>query len=66
MALAIRAARLIDGTGQPPRRGVLILIEHNRFTVVSREEEAPSPPATMPSTPPATPSCPASSTATST
>jgi peptide/nickel transport system permease protein len=31
MPLAIRAGRLIDGTGAAPRRNVLILIEKNRF-----------------------------------
>jgi hypothetical protein len=36
MRLAIRAGRLIDGTGQPSRRNALILIEGNRFTAVSR------------------------------
>ncbi len=43
MPLAIRAGSLIDGTGQPPRRNVLILIEQNRFTVVAPEAEASIP-----------------------
>ncbi len=34
MPLAIRAGSLLDGTGQPPRRNVLILIEQNRSTVI--------------------------------
>jgi imidazolonepropionase-like amidohydrolase len=43
MPVAIRAGRLIDGTGQSPRRNVLILVEGKRFTAVAREEEASLP-----------------------
>ncbi|HEX4841497.1 MAG TPA: amidohydrolase family protein [bacterium] len=43
MRLAIRAGRLIDGTGQPPRRRALILIEGNRFTAVNAEEGSSTP-----------------------
>ncbi len=43
MPFAIRAGRLIDGTGQPPRRNVLILIEKNRVSVVAPESEATVP-----------------------
>ncbi len=43
MPLAIRAGRLIDGTGQSPWRNVLILIENGRFAVVAPEQEAAIP-----------------------
>ena len=43
MPLAIRAGRLIDGTGQPPRRNVVILIEKNRVDVVASESETAVP-----------------------
>ncbi len=43
MPLAIRAGRLIDGTGAPPRRNVVILIEKNRFDVVAGDRETAVP-----------------------
>lgn len=43
MPLAIRVGRLVDGTGESPRRNVLILIEHNHFTLVAREQESAIP-----------------------
>ncbi len=43
MPLAIRAGRLIDGTGQSPWRNVLILIENGRFAGVAPEQEAAIP-----------------------
>lgn len=43
MPLAIHAGRLIDGTGAPPRRNALILIEKNRIDVVADEREASVP-----------------------
>lgn len=43
MPLAIRAGSLIDGTGQPPRRNVNILIDRNRFSVVASEGETEIP-----------------------
>ncbi|MGQ0550567.1 MAG: amidohydrolase family protein [Armatimonadota bacterium] len=43
MPLAIRAGRLIDGTGAPPRRNALILVEKNRIDVVAGENEASVP-----------------------
>jgi imidazolonepropionase-like amidohydrolase len=43
MSLAIRAGSLIDGTGQPTRRNVLILIEQNRFITVVPAAEAAIP-----------------------
>lgn len=36
MPLAVRAGRLIDGTGAPPRRNVLMLIEKNRIRACGR------------------------------
>jgi imidazolonepropionase-like amidohydrolase len=44
MPLAIRAGSLIDGTGQLPRRNVLILIDKNRFESVAPASEAAVPP----------------------
>lgn len=44
MPLAIRVGRLIDGSGKPPQRSVLILIEGGRFTVVAPERESTVPP----------------------
>lgn len=44
MPLAIRAGTLIDGTGRPPRRHVLILTEGERLSVVVPESEAVIPP----------------------
>ena len=41
MSLAIRAGSLIDGTGQPARRNVVILIEQHRFVAVVPAAEAP-------------------------
>jgi imidazolonepropionase-like amidohydrolase len=43
MPLAIRAGRLIDGTGAPPRRNALILVERNRIDGVAPEREASVP-----------------------
>ncbi len=43
MPLAIRAGRLIDGTGAAPVPHALILVEDDRFTVVAREEEGAIP-----------------------
>lgn len=43
MPLAIRAGRLIDGTGAPPRRNVVILIEKNRFDVIAGDRETAVP-----------------------
>jgi imidazolonepropionase-like amidohydrolase len=43
MPLAIRAGRLIDGTGQPPRRNVTLHMERDRLTTVAPESEAPVP-----------------------
>lgn len=43
MPLAIRAGRLIDGTGAPPRRNALILIEKNRIDVVASRDDASVP-----------------------
>jgi imidazolonepropionase-like amidohydrolase len=38
----VKAGLLIDGTGNPPLRDVLILIEGNRITQVVQQEEIPS------------------------
>ena len=38
----VKAGVLIDGTGNPPLRDVLILIEGNRITQVVQQEEIPS------------------------
>jgi imidazolonepropionase-like amidohydrolase len=43
MPLAIRAGSLIDGTGQPPRHNVLILIDQGRFALVAPQAEATIP-----------------------
>jgi imidazolonepropionase-like amidohydrolase len=43
MPLAVRAGRLIDGTGAPPRRNAVILIEKNRIDAVAPEREAAIP-----------------------
>lgn len=40
MPLAIRAGRLVDGTGKRPIEDALILMEGKRFTLVARAEEA--------------------------
>ncbi len=37
----VKAGLLIDGTGNPPLRDVLIFIEGNRITKVAQEEEPP-------------------------
>ncbi len=37
----VKAGLLIDGTGNPPLRDVLILIEGNRITQVTQQEEIP-------------------------
>ena len=43
MPLAVRAGRLINGTGQDVIRNALILIENSRFSVVARENDATIP-----------------------
>jgi imidazolonepropionase-like amidohydrolase len=43
MPLAVRAGRLVDGTGKPPIHNALILMEQDRFTLVAREDEASIP-----------------------
>jgi imidazolonepropionase-like amidohydrolase len=43
MPLAIRAGALLDGTGGPVRRHVVVLIEEDRITAVGRESEVALP-----------------------
>jgi len=37
----VKAGLLIDGTGNPPLRDVLVFIEGNRITQVTQQEEIP-------------------------